>query len=136
MSTEERMELERIRRELRRYKMRTTICTPSFILSRRSPGVSIFLGWVIFILFVTIVIFMFMAIIKIFGAHEIPRIARTLLIGVIAMGIFLLMVSLFIVDALTSQEEKQTQMLETLKRIEEHAYNQYQLSGKLLRRSK
>lgn len=126
--------LNTIRRELRRYKLRTTVCTPSFMLSRRSPGLSIFMGWVIFVLWLTIVLFLFIAMAKVVQSNMLPQVAKVIVVGGLILGVFFSMVGVFVVDSLTSQEEKQTQMLDTLRRIEEHSYTQYQLTAKMVQR--
>ncbi len=134
--TEESFKLEDLRREMRRLKLRTTVCTPSFLLSRRSPGVSIIMGWAIFVMFITIVVFIFISMSKVVNSPDIPQTFKTVLIGLLSMGIFISMVSVFIVDTLTSLEEKHSQAVASLKKIEEHAYNQYQLQRKLIQKGK
>lgn len=128
-------QFDELRKELRYYNKRTTICTPSFLLSRKSPGISTLLGWIIFIFFITIVLFMLVVMYKVMMSYKIPPTIKIVIVGFFALAMFMAMIGIFIVDALTSQEEKQTQVLELTRKIEKHAYNTYQVMKKTARGS-
>jgi len=125
-------ELADLLRELKEYRANTTVCTPTLILSKRSQT-SVFFGWLIFIWFCVVSLFLLLVILKIFSTTLLPHDLKLCLVGVFAVLFFIVLVGLCLVDSLNSLDARLAKMLETMKKQEEHLYQQYMLTGKLLK---
>jgi hypothetical protein len=112
-----------------RVERRTTICTPSFLLSRRNNA-SMLMGAVLFLLFFTVSIFLVVAMGYLVDAF-VPKFVKVVGIGILALALYGLMWSIYIVDSLSSLDEKMSRQVEYLKRLEKHNYNLYIMAGKL-----
>lgn len=112
-----------------RVDRRTTICTPSFLLSRRSNA-AMLMGAVLFLMFFTVSIFLVVAMGYLVDAF-VPKFVKVVGIGVLALALYGLMWSIYIVDSLSSVDEKLSREVEYLKRVEKSQYNMYVLVGKL-----
>lgn len=112
-----------------RMDRRTTICTPSFLLSRKNNA-SILMGAVLFLMFFTVSIFLVVAMGYVMDAF-VPKFVKVVGIGILALSLYGLMWSIYIVDSLSSLDEKMSRQVEYLKRMEKSQYNTYVLAGKL-----
>jgi hypothetical protein len=135
MSTnQEKKSIEELRKEMRGYKLRTTVCTPTFLASKKAPGLSSVLGWMLFAKFSFIGILLFYGMVIAIKSPTIPRDFKIIFVGILAVLWLFLLVAWITVDILISQDEKTTKLVEHLEHIEEHAYNSYHLLGKTTKR--
>lgn len=106
---------------LKRKMRTTTICTPTYIMTRDNPKLSSFMGWILFILFLFCLIFLFLGISVILTKAMVPWV-RNCLIGAFSTGVFIVLVCLFMVDTMTSIEEHLSALKESQEKSEEHLY--------------
>ena len=111
-----------------RIARRTTVCTPTLLLTRRG-NLSVILGWMVFIIFIVIGCFLFVGMWALMRA-PIPKYFVTIGVGIISVCWFFSLLGMVILDILSSIDEKVSRQLEYLKRVEGHVYNLYLLSGK------
>lgn len=109
---------------------RVTIRSPTFMLAKSRKGVSSLLGWVIFLAFVVVMGFLGVAFIFVL-LSDLAHFWKILIAAGLGSLVFVVMVGLFIVDILSSMEDRLFVSERKLDKLEGNVYTVYVTISKL-----
>ena len=113
----------------RRDYSRVTVCTPTYMATRKNPRASMFLGWILFVMFMMALALLGLGLIYVFST-PMRTIIKNIIIATFLSLIFLVLVMMFLVDVLSSIEDNTVELVDYSRKIEQNTYNLYVLLSK------
>ena len=111
------------------WERRTTICTPTFLLTRNSVSASAALGWCVFIMFILAMVMCLVGVFSVLSAGF-TLLVRNLCLIALCFAMYVCLICLFLIDVLSSLDASLAKIAKGIDKIEEIQYNQYLLATK------
>jgi hypothetical protein len=111
-----------------RNEKNSTICTPTFFLTRKFSSASSILGAIVFALFVLAILMLIVGLFYVLTAGLTLLVRNACIIGLCIL-IYLCVLCLFLLDVLSSIDTNLSKVTKKLDKIEEISYNQFVITS-------
>lgn len=109
---------------------KSKVCSPTYLLMRSNPGASRFVGAGLFFVFIMALVVLGAGMVLMFIQSGIVPWIRNCILAALGGAVFLVIITMMMVDLLSSVDDSVQRMAEDIKKSEEHLYHLYLLEAK------